>query len=129
MIVKYLNLAVFCVLLLPLSGCSGVVTYMENLQAQPVADLQKRSANFRPNYQIKQPKRDVVSPQVLRQLGKPPPPTGKVILDGKRYYSANGHVCEYFKSTDGKQTISAACYINGQWVSAPQIFSSEFIGR
>lgn len=126
---KYLNLAIFCVFLMPLSGCSGVMTYMENLQAQPVEDLQKRSAYFRPNYQLKQPKRDTVSPQVLRQLGKPPPPTGKVILEGRRYYSANGHVCEYFKTTDNKQTISAACYINGQWVAAPQIFSSEFLKR
>ena len=135
---RYLQIIAMMTMLAGLGGCAGLVSYVEDVQKQ-FADMQKQSVadmvdfeqssvNFRPNFQLEQPKREQLRPGEQHLVGAPPPPAGTVLLDGTRYYSANGHVCHYLrdKRTVSNGDIRTACYINGRWeVAAPVLNSPD----
>lgn len=128
---RYLNyLMVGCGLVL-LSGCSSFWADLQGMELFPqqhVDDLAPRSVNFRPQYQLKVPAREELSEREKKMVGAPPPPKGVVLLDGTRYYSGNGHVCQLFKDTRYKKSVTAspksACFINGRWVLAAPVLNS-----
>ena len=120
------RLTIILLFSVPLTGCSGLMAYMESLQKQSVDEFEQRSVNFRPAYQFVKPKRGSLTPQEKRVVGDPPPPAGVVVLDGTRYFSANGHVCHQIKdqrSTTGD--VRAACYVNGQWQMAVPVLNTS----
>ncbi len=123
---KLLKLSLCLVMLLSLSGCSGIMQYLEKLQAQPADNLAARSQSFKPVYQLQAPKRENLAPETLRRVGSPPPQFGRIILNGQRYYSANGYICQHFKEPNAKTgaASSVACYINGQWVRAASVLNT-----
>ncbi len=123
----YLKLLFGCTLLTLLTGCSGFFKYMEDMQKQSVDDFDKRSVYFQPKFQLEAPKRTALSPEEQRLVGAPPPQQGEVLLDGVRYYSANGHICQYFITRNRQPEIGSksACYINGRWVLAAPVLNTD----
>ncbi|MGB1010383.1 MAG: hypothetical protein ACPGVP_11705 [Thiolinea sp.] len=128
---RYVKILVISVLLSGVAGCSSLVAYFENfekgLQKQNVDELERRSVYFRPHYNLKQPKREALTPREQKLVGAPPPPKGVVLLDGTRYYSANGHVCHLFKDTRYQSPVGtkSACYIKGRWVLAAPVLNTR----
>lgn len=123
----YLKVLFLCLMLAPLSGCIDFVKYLERLQEQSVDDLDIRSVNFQPKFQFEAPQRENLTPEEQRLVGAPPPRQGEVVLDGVRYYSANGHVCQYFNSASSKVGAKpkSACWINNKWVLAVPVLNTE----
>lgn len=128
---RYLQIIAMMMMLAALSGCAGLIAYFGDLQKQSVADsidFERSSVNFQPNYRLAAPKREQLRPGEQYLVGTPPPPVGTVLLDGTRYYSANGHVCNYLrdKRSVASGEIRTACYINGRWeVAVPVLNSPE----
>nr|HPQ96849.1 hypothetical protein [Thiolinea sp.] len=61
-----------------------------------------------------------------RLIGAPPPRDGLVELDGTRYYSANGNVCQYFRSVRNPvETPQPACFVNGRWQLAAPVLNTQ----
>jgi hypothetical protein len=125
---KYLNILLLCLTLPVLSGCTSMIAYLESLQKQSVDDFDQRSVTFRPQYRFQAPERGELSAAEKRLLGAPPPRQGKVILDGAtRYYSANGHVCQYinapgYQAAGGRKS---ACFVGGRWVLAAPVLNTQ----
>lgn len=128
---EYIKLLLIGVLLSGVSGCTHVMTYVENfqkgLQQQKVDEFAQRSVQFEPKYEFKQPKREELSAGEQKLVGAPPPPKGVVLLDGTRYYSANGHVCQLFKDTRYQSPVGtkSACFIEGRWVLAAPVLNTR----
>ncbi len=128
---NYIKLLLIGVLLFGISGCTQIQAFVENvqkgLQQQKVDEFAQRSANFKPQYEFKQPEREELSPGEQRLVGAPPPPKGVVLLDGTRYYSANGHVCQLFKDTRYQSPIGSksACFVDGRWVLAAPVLNTR----
>ena len=128
---KYMKLLLIGVLLHGMAGCAPFMSYVDNvqkgLQQQSVDEFAQRSANFQPQYEFKQPKRESLTPGERKLVGEPPPPKGLVLLDGTRYYSANGHVCRLFKDTRYQSPVGAksACFIDGRWVLAAPVLNTQ----
>lgn len=108
-----------------LTGCSSMMQYIKELQKQPAENLAARSSRFQPRFQFDAPRRQILTPEQQQQVGPPPPKTGEVILDGERYYSANGNICQYYYPK-GKQAgiASSACFVNGKWVGAVPLLNT-----
>ncbi len=123
----YLRILCFCMLLPMLTGCTGIMKYIERLQAQSVDEYQQRSATFQPKFQFQAPAREELTAEEKRLIGAPPPQKGEVILDGVRYYSGNGYICQYFTQGRGRNDPrpKSACWINGRWVLAAPIVNTE----
>lgn len=119
------------VLLSGVSGCTNLMVYFENLQKgfqqQRVDEFAQRSVQFQPQYDFNKPKRETLTPSEQKLVGAPPPPKGIVLLDGTRYYSANGHVCHLFKDTRYQSPVGtkSACYIDGRWVLAAPVLNTR----
>nr|CAA6828277.1 MAG: Unknown protein [uncultured Thiotrichaceae bacterium] len=132
---KYLKIFLLCLLFPVLTGCTSLVTYIEDLQKQSVdeherAAMDRRSVNFQPQYRFKVPQRGELTPVEKRLVGAAPPRQGKVVLDGAvRYYSANGHVCQYinvarYQPGAGRKS---ACFIGGRWVLAAPVLNTQSV--
>ncbi len=125
---KCLKIILLCSLFPVLTGCTNLINYFENLQKQSVDDFDMRSVQFRPQYRFKAPGRSELTAEEKRLVGAPPPRQGKVVLDGAtRYYSANGHVCQYInvarhRSGTGRKS---ACFIGGRWVLAAPVLNTQ----
>lgn len=109
------------------------MTYFEDLQKQSVDEferlnLDKRSVEFRPQYRFKAPDRGELTAAEKRLVGAPPPSQGQVVLDGAtRYYSANGHVCQYINAARSRPDVGrkSACFIGGRWVLAAPVLNTQ----
>ncbi|MEZ5537341.1 MAG: hypothetical protein R3F02_17190 [Thiolinea sp.] len=125
---NYLNIFLLCLMLPVVSGCTSLITYLESLQKQSVDEFEQRSVTFRPQYRFKAPERGELSVAEKRLLGAPPPQQGKVILDGAtRYYSANGHVCQYLNVAHRQPGAGrkSACFVGGRWVLAAPVLNTQ----
>lgn len=104
------------------------MTYIEDLQKQSVDDFDARSVQFRPQYRFKAPGRGELTAVEKRLVGAAPPRQGKVVLDGAvRYYSANGHVCQYINVARYQPGVGrkSACFIGGRWVLAAPVLNTQ----
>jgi len=112
-----------------LSGCAGLTTWLGNMQKQSVDDVvEQRSARFRPQFQFAAPAREALSAAEQRLVGAPPPRSGLVELGGSRYYSANGNICQYFRSTRNPvETPQPACFVNGRWQLAAPVLNTQTV--
>ena len=131
---RYITQLLIAMLLSGLSGCTQIsniktyfVNFQEGLQRQKVDEFAQRSVNFQPQYEFNQPKREELSAGEQRLVGAPPPPKGVALLDGTRYYSANGHVCQLFKDTRYQSPVGSksACFIDGRWVLAAPVLNTR----
>lgn len=123
----YLRVLCLCMLFPLMTGCTGIMKYIERLQAQSVDEYEQRSANFQPKFQFQAPAREELTAEEKRLIGAPPPQQGEVILDGVRYYSGNGYICQYFTQGRGRNDPrpKSACWINGRWVLAAPVVNTE----
>ncbi|WP_020396438.1 hypothetical protein [Thiolinea disciformis] len=113
-----------------LTGCSGMMQYLEKLQQQPAENLALRSSRFQPRFQFDPPRRQALTPEEQQKVGPPPPKTGEVLLNGERYYSANGNICQYYYPKGQNATqISSACFVNGKWVGAVPLLNTAPLKR
>lgn len=112
-------------------GCSNFAMYFDNfqkgLQKQSIDEFEQRSVQFKPEYNFKRPDRESLTLKELQLVGAPPPPKGVILLDGTRYYSANGHVCHIFRDMRYQSPVGrkSACYVNGRWVLAAPVLNSR----
>ena len=92
-------------------------------------NFESRSVHFRPQFQVAAPKRSQLSPEEQRLVGAPPPRQGEVELDGVRYYSANGNVCQYFPAEKRRPEAppKSACWINGRWLLAAPVLNTGLV--
>lgn len=128
---NYLKLMMFGLTLSVLSGCTNLLEYWQSMHAaQNLEQFEQRSVNFRPQYRLKAPAREELTLAEKRLLGAPPPKQGQVVLDGAtRYYSANGHVCQYINISRYQQAggRKSACFINGRWVLAAPVLNTPAV--